>query len=132
MLIDAGQSLVASTSSAYLARRPSFSLEREERGSKERRERRDPSKLEAREGGNLTLCCLTAERRSRMGKKRHESDGCPENLLRIFMEMQISFQPMNVLRKRAKDGNLPFSDRDPFNSGNKRSCCVTMCRSKEV
>lgn len=75
---------------------------------------------------------IKEERRSRMGKKRYESDGYPENLLRIFMEMQILFQPMNVLRKRAKDGNLPFSDRDPFNSGNKRSCCVTMCRSKEV
>lgn len=38
------------------------------------------------------------------------------------MEMQILFARMNVLcKQRSKDGNLPFSDRDPFNSGNKRS-----------
>lgn len=110
--------------------RPSFSLERE--GSEERRD------LNWRGGGKEGVLPAIRDalllNRTKKKRKRRVRWVSGENLWRIFMEMQILFSPMNALRKRkmhAKDGNLPFSDRDPFNSANKTSLLCNYVVSPE-
>lgn len=114
----------ACVSSEFLARKGRIGGE--ERFKLERRGERRESSLRFE-----TLCCLTARKKKRKRRVRWVSG---ENLWRIFMEMQILFSPMNALRKRkmhAKDGNLPFSDRDPFNSANKTSLLCNYVVSPE-
>lgn len=52
----------------------------------EARERRDPSKLEAREGGNLTLCCLTARLKGKEEAGWAKKGTSPTGIRRIYWE----------------------------------------------